>query len=107
MDGDPNEGEGNKTAAREYNNAQRRFARSGKVEAGVRDAEQALDGPEREELLKAEAAGEGRAAPDPETDEHKVRERAHAIWEREGRPEGKHDDHWHQAQRELADKSSG
>ena len=25
------------------------------------------------------------------------RERAYAIWEREGRPEGCHDDHWHAA----------
>jgi hypothetical protein len=28
----PNEGEGNQTAARQYNKAQRRFAQSGKVE---------------------------------------------------------------------------
>ena len=31
-----------------------------------------------------------------EVDEHeaKRRERAYAIWEREGRPEGRHGDHW-------------
>lgn len=26
-----------------------------------------------------------------------VRERAHALWEEEGRPEGRADDHWHRA----------
>jgi hypothetical protein len=31
-----NEGEGNKTAAREYNEAQKRFAQSGKVEQKAR-----------------------------------------------------------------------
>lgn len=25
------------------------------------------------------------------------REQAYAIWEQEGRPEGRHEDHWHQA----------
>ncbi|MGN8000164.1 DUF2934 domain-containing protein [Sphingomonas sp. 22176] len=33
--------------------------------------------------------------------EHKVRERAHAIWQREGEPHGRHDEHWHQANREI------
>jgi hypothetical protein len=35
--------------------------------------------------------------------EHKVRERAYKIWEDEGRPEGRHDDHWHQANSEFED----
>ncbi|TCL68293.1 DUF2934 family protein [Rhizobium sp. BK251] len=30
-----------------------------------------------------------------------VRRRAHAIWERDGRPEGKHDEHWLQAEHEI------
>lgn len=107
MTANVNEGEGNKTAAREYNEAQRRFVNEGKVEPSARDAERALDGPERQELLEAEAAGKSRAAPDPETDDSKIRERAHAIWEREGRPEGRHDDHWRQAQQELADNTAG
>ena len=38
-----NEGEGNKTAAREYNEAQRRFVESGKVDEKAREAEKALD----------------------------------------------------------------
>lgn len=31
-----------------------------------------------------------------------VRERAYEIWEREGRPDGQHEDHWRQALAELA-----
>jgi hypothetical protein len=65
MSANRNEGEGNKTAAREYNDAQQRFVSDGKVEAAARDAEQALEGPERQELLEAEAIGKSRAAPDP------------------------------------------
>ncbi|WP_160004220.1 DUF2934 domain-containing protein [Rhizobium sp. 18055] len=34
--------------------------------------------------------------------ENDVRERAHAIWEREGKPEGKHQDHWTQAEHEIS-----
>ena len=52
-----NEGEGNKTAARQYNEAQKRFAQSGKVQDKAREAEQALDGPEKEALQHAEAVG--------------------------------------------------
>ncbi len=29
--------------------------------------------------------------------EHRVRQHAHAIWEHEGRPQGRHDEHWRQA----------
>jgi hypothetical protein len=37
-----------------------------------------------------------------ETDrEEKIRERAHLIWEREDRPEGRDAEHWAQAQREI------
>ena len=52
-----NEGEGNKTAAREYNEAQRRFAQSGQVGEKAREAERAMSGPERIELERAEAIG--------------------------------------------------
>ncbi|MEZ2128691.1 MULTISPECIES: DUF2934 domain-containing protein [unclassified Sinorhizobium] len=27
--------------------------------------------------------------------------KAHAIWEREGRPNGRHEDHWNEAKREI------
>src|SRR3954447_9614052 len=52
-----NEGEGNKTAAREYNEAQRRFVQSGKVEEKAREAARAMASPERAELERAEAIG--------------------------------------------------
>ncbi len=64
--GQPNEGEGNKTAARQYNEAQHRFAESGPVEEKAREAEQALDS-EKRELERAEAVGKRHAAKDPET----------------------------------------
>lgn len=34
-------------------------------------------------------------------DDGRIRERAYAIWDREGRPEGRHLDHWEQARQEL------
>jgi hypothetical protein len=34
-------------------------------------------------------------------DDERVRQRAFEIWEREGRPEGRHDENWYQASREL------
>jgi hypothetical protein len=57
-----NEGEGNKTAGRQYNEAQRRFVQSGQVEDKARKAEKALDGPDKTELQKAEAIGKGHSA---------------------------------------------
>ena len=33
--------------------------------------------------------------------EERIRERAHSIWEREGRQEGQHDAHWKRARREI------
>ena len=33
--------------------------------------------------------------------EHAIRERAYAIWERHGKPEGKNLDHWFQAETEI------
>lgn len=35
------------------------------------------------------------------SDEHAVRERAHALWEAEGRPADRADDHWLQAEQDL------
>lgn len=36
------------------------------------------------------------------TDRHeKIQQRAYEIWEREGRPDGQHERHWHQATDEL------
>lgn len=30
-----------------------------------------------------------------------IRRRAYALWEKEGRPQGRHDHHWRQAQEEM------
>jgi hypothetical protein len=55
-----NEGEGNRTAARKYDNEATRFANSGKVEGKAREAERAFDGPEGPSLRDAEAEGKAR-----------------------------------------------
>jgi hypothetical protein len=52
-----NEGEGNRTAARQYNEAQRNFIKSTDVEQKAREAEQAVEGREKRELDRAEAIG--------------------------------------------------
>jgi hypothetical protein len=53
-----NEGEGNRTAAREYNQAQQRFVRSGQVDQKAREAERDLrDRDIRRELEHAETIG--------------------------------------------------
>ncbi|MEY4983362.1 MAG: hypothetical protein RIR62_1628 [Pseudomonadota bacterium] len=31
----------------------------------------------------------------------RIRKRAHELWEREGRPEGRHEAHWQQAMQEI------
>jgi hypothetical protein len=51
-----NEGEGNRTYAKVYNDATKRFAQSGKVEPAAKEAENSLsrEGPE---LRRAEDAG--------------------------------------------------
>jgi hypothetical protein len=55
--GQGNEGEGNRTAAREYNKAQQDFVRSGAVEEKAREAEEAVEGKEGKALERAEAEG--------------------------------------------------
>jgi hypothetical protein len=36
--------------------------------------------------------------------EDRVRERAYRLWEQEGRPQGRHEDHWHQASQQVGDE---
>ena len=55
--GQKNEGEGNRTAAQQYNEAQRRFVKSGKVEEKAKEAERALLGKEGSALREAELIG--------------------------------------------------
>ena len=49
------------------------------------------------------ASGDGAAehSPRPFEREQRIRKRAHALWEREGRPEGRNEEHWAQACREI------
>jgi len=55
-----NEGEGSRTAARLYNEATEKFVASGKVGDAARAAKQAVDGPEGEELRRAEATAKAK-----------------------------------------------
>ncbi|HTW51018.1 MAG TPA: hypothetical protein VME45_03880 [Stellaceae bacterium] len=63
-----NEGEGNRTAAREYNESQQRFVRSGQADGKARQAERDLRSDDiRRELEHAETVGRRHAAgEDPE-----------------------------------------
>ena len=56
-----NEGEGNKTAAKEYNEATTKFTQSGKVEQKADEAAKARDGSERQAMERAEQAGKSHA----------------------------------------------
>lgn len=58
-----NEGEGNRTAAKQYNEAQRKFVESGKVDKAAKDAEHALETDEAQELKRAEEEGRAHARP--------------------------------------------
>jgi hypothetical protein len=57
MMGQRNEGEGNKTAAREYNRETTEFTKSGQVEGKAGEAKQAVEGAEADKLRKAEREG--------------------------------------------------
>ena len=62
-----NEGEGNRTAARQYNESQRRFVESGKTDVKAREAEHALETPEKKVMERAEAVGKShKRGEDPE-----------------------------------------
>jgi hypothetical protein len=62
-----NEGEGNRTAARAYDNAQQEFVRSGKVEQKAKEARKAVEGAKAGELREAELVGKRHVAEeDPE-----------------------------------------
>ncbi len=38
-------------------------------------------------------------------DDARIREKAYAIWEREGRPDDRHEEHWARARREIEAES--
>lgn len=52
-----NEGEGSRSAARDYNQRTARFIDSGRVEESAKAAERAIDSDERDELAEAERIG--------------------------------------------------
>jgi hypothetical protein len=56
-----NEGEGNQTAARAYNDEQHKFAQSGKVQPAAKDAAKAIDSKEGPDLREAERLGKSHA----------------------------------------------
>jgi hypothetical protein len=58
-----NEGEGSRTAAKQYNDATEKFAKSGKVEPAAKAAEKSLESDEAEELERAEEEGKRHAVP--------------------------------------------
>lgn len=39
--------------------------------------------------------------------EDRIRARAHEIWQREGSPKGREDDHWREAEQELDAENTG
>lgn len=59
------QGEGNYEAAKEFQESQHEFAKSGRVEEKAREAAEAIDGEEGAELEKArEAAAKGDSEPE-------------------------------------------
>lgn len=58
-----NEGEGSRTAAKQYNAAAEKFARSGKVEPAAKAAAQSLESDEAGALKRAEEEGKRHAVP--------------------------------------------
>ncbi|SFK05268.1 hypothetical protein [Methylocapsa palsarum] len=56
-----NEGEGNRSAARRYNEETEKFSHSGKVKPAADEAKRAIEGDEKEELKQAEKIGESHA----------------------------------------------
>ncbi|HKQ70810.1 MAG TPA: hypothetical protein VJT73_15795 [Polyangiaceae bacterium] len=56
-----NEGEGNKTAARRYNGGVAKTVKEGHIEEKAREAAEALDGAESDELRRAESQVKGHA----------------------------------------------
>ena len=69
--GTKNEGEGSRTAAKQYNDATEKFAKSGKVEPAAIAAKKSVEGDEAGELAKAEEEGRRHADPGHTHTKHK------------------------------------
>src|SRR5204862_2414685 len=63
--------------------------------------------PAERELLRA-ASVRGSEEPTMRSDrEERIRQRAYAIWQSEGHGHGRHEDHWHRAEQEIAAEEAG
>jgi hypothetical protein len=67
--GSKNEGEGNRTADRQYREGVSRHISSGESEPAADEARRALDGDEADDLREAEQEGKSRAAADDEDED--------------------------------------
>ena len=56
-----NQGEGNRGAARAYNESQQKFAKEGDVEKKAEEARRAVEGRDADELKRAEKEGKSHA----------------------------------------------
>ena len=56
-----NQGEGNRGAAKAYNEDTKEFAQSGRVKDSAQDAKEALEGPEGDDLRRAEKEAKSHA----------------------------------------------
>lgn len=56
-----NEGEGSRSAARNFNQSSKEFVRSGKVDRAAKSAKDAVEGKEQKSLRSAEEKGRARA----------------------------------------------
>jgi hypothetical protein len=67
-----------------------------------------LGAPSRAGVVRAPASQEPSSGSRDSSDRfERTRERAYFLWENEGRPEGRAEDHWRAAERELATRHSG
>jgi len=65
---------------------------------------ESMDGSDPPSFTQTRSGGPKRPQDDEERiDEADIRNRAYALWEKEGRPPGRHEEYWHRAERELRD----
>jgi hypothetical protein len=86
-----NEGEGNRTAARRYDQAQQEYVRSGHAERAAEQAEEAIDSAEGDELRAAEDFGKSQHA--EQADLRDDLEEVAGIGDRTTEPDINHGDH--------------
>ncbi len=83
-------------------NSTRRQTSKAKTDGGRPEAPPAADARGQKMVRRAANESDGqRGALPPATREEEIRKRAYSLWEKEGRPEGKHGHHWTLAEHEL------